>query len=73
MKIYRDALNSSVVKLTENKDILYLTKHFNINIANDAQNSSSNSFTNMLISNSSYPLIALPTRVTEQSQQSLTT
>jgi len=63
-----DTLNDSIMRLTKNKIVFYLTGNFNINIAPDASNSSANTLKNMLLSNSVYPLLTIPTRVTDNSQ-----
>jgi len=63
-----DALNDSIMRLTKIKIVFYLTGDFNINIATDSSKSFQNSFQNMLLSNSVYFLVTIPTRVTHNSQ-----
>jgi len=58
------------MRLTKSKIVFYLTGDFNTNIEPDASNklSSTSTLKNMLLSNSVYPLVTIPARVTDNSQ-----
>ena len=62
------ALNESIMKITKTNQTFYLCGDFNVNISPESSNPSANDFLNMILGNSSFPTITIPTRVTKNSK-----
>ena len=68
-KLFLDHLNNSLAHNMPKNTKVYLVGDFNIDIASNF----ASDYINLLASNGYFPLVTLPTRVTETSRQSLTT
>ena len=62
------ALNESIIKITQTNQTFYLCGDFNVNISPKSSNPSANYFLNMILGNSAFPTITIPTRATENSK-----
>ena len=62
------SLNESIMKITKTNQTFYLCGDFNVNISPESSNPSANHFLNMILGNSAFPTITIPTRVTENSK-----
>ena len=62
------ALNESIMKITKTNQTFYLCGDFDVNILPESSNPSANDFLNMILGNSAFPTITIPTRVTENSK-----
>ena len=62
------ALNESIMKITKTNLTFYLCGDFNVNISPEFSNPSANDFLNMILGNSAFPTITIPTHVTENSK-----
>ena len=62
------ALNERIMKITKSNQTFYIGGDFNVNISPDFSNPSADDFLNMILRNSAFPTITIPTSVTENSK-----
>ena len=62
------ALNENIMKIKKTNQAFYLCGDFNVNISPESSNPSANDFLNIILGNSAFPTITIPTRATENSK-----
>ena len=67
-KNFISALNESIMKITKTNQTFYLCGDFNVNISPESSNPSANDFLNVILGNSVFPTLTIPTRITENSK-----
>ena len=67
-KNFISALNESIMKITKTIQTFYLCGDFNVNISPESSNPFANDFLNIILGNSAFPTITIPTLVTENSK-----
>ena len=65
---HSETLNESIMKITKTNQTFYLCGDFSVNISPESSNPSANDFLNMILGNSAFPTITIPTCVMENSK-----
>lgn len=64
---FLDELKQTISKISFENKLCFIMGDFNINIINSDTHKSTNNFIDLMISNSLYPMISKPTRITSHS------